>query len=236
MTTQLLTRAKSHWLSKTAGRGRPYGHLGRLTVIVLMLSASSAFAQSRVKLSELGQTKTTMFGVEAQGSSFVYVLDRSASMGDPGGRPMRAAKDELLRSLEALTDVQQFQLIFYNQFQSAFQIKGQEGRLIFGNAASKEAARNFVEKIEPAGATRHVDALVLAVKLAPDAIFVLTDGDSTDDMTDEEVARVIKLNTGGARIYVIQCSPPAQNKTNHLIKLAEQSAGKHVYIDLLKKK
>jgi hypothetical protein len=42
-------------------------------------------------------------------------MDRSASMGDPGGKPIRVAKDELLRSLDSLGDVQQFQIIFYNQ-------------------------------------------------------------------------------------------------------------------------
>ena len=185
------------------------------------------------KLNNLGQTKTTLFGVEAKGASFVYVFDRSGSMDVPDGKPLRAAKEELLHSLDALSDVQQFQIIFYNQSQMAFSPSGAAGHLNFGTDESKQEAKKFVEGVKAGGATRHVDALVLAVKLKPDAIFLLTDGDDNDDITDEEIARVVKLNTGGARIYVVQCSPPDQ-KDNHLIKLAQQTDGKHVYKDITK--
>ncbi|HZZ71423.1 MAG TPA: VWA domain-containing protein [Pirellulales bacterium] len=220
--------------------GRRAGPVLRLTtrfwvalVVVGWLGAPAAAQSALQKLNELGQTKTTLFGVEAKGSSFVYVFDRSGSMDVPDGKPLRAAKDELLRSLDSLTDVQQFQIIFYNQRQSIFTPTGSAGHLLFGKDAMKEEAQKFVEGVKAGGATRHVDALVLAVKMRPDAIFLLTDGDEHDDMTEDEIARVIKLNTAGARIYVIQCSPPDQ-KNNHLIKLAQQTDGKHVYRDITK--
>src|SRR5262245_57564813 len=47
-----------------------------------------------------GYARTKLFGLEAHGTKFVYVFDRSASMGEPGGKPLREAKDELLASLK----------------------------------------------------------------------------------------------------------------------------------------
>ena len=43
-----------------------------------------------------GYARTKMFGLEAQGTKFVYVFDRSGSMGEIGGKPLRDAKAELL--------------------------------------------------------------------------------------------------------------------------------------------
>ena len=230
---QAILSGRFRWPPIANGHGA-----GRIFLVaslaILAFYATRANAGSPLQqLNNLGQTKTTLFGVEAKGSSFVYVFDRSGSMDVPDGKPLRAAKAELLRSLDALSDVQQFQIIFYNQTQTAFRTSRAAGHLNFGTDENKREAQKFVEGVKAAGATRHVDALVLAVKLKPDAIFLLSDGDENDDITDEEIARVVKLNTGGARIYIIQCSP-ADQKDNHLPKLAQQTDGKHVYKDITK--
>ncbi len=216
---------------------QPAGRKFLVTTILLALTtvAHSALAEDVAgKLSKLGQTKTTLFGIEATGSSFLYVFDRSGSMSVPDGKPLKAAKEELLRSLDTLNEVQQFQIIFYNETPSMFAPTRQRGGLIFGRENNRDEAKAFVEGVKASGGTKHVDALIMAVKLKPDAIFLLTDGDDHDDMTDEEIERVVKLNTGGSRIYVIQCSPADQNQGNHLVKLAEQTAGKHVYREITK--
>ena len=62
-----------------------------------------------------GTTSTGVFGVEGEGSKFVYVFDRSGSMQGFQGRPLAAAKRELITSLESLESVHQFQVIFYNE-------------------------------------------------------------------------------------------------------------------------
>ena len=60
-----------------------------------------------------GSESTTMvFGVSGSGSEFVYVFDRSESMNGNSGRPLRAAKAELLKSIKSLTERQRFQIIF----------------------------------------------------------------------------------------------------------------------------
>ena len=62
-----------------------------------------------------GYATTKIFGIEARGTKFVYVFDRSASMSDHGGKPLRAAKAELLASLNNLDEHNQFYIIFYNE-------------------------------------------------------------------------------------------------------------------------
>ena len=57
-----------------------------------------------------GKVTTEVFGIKGTGTRFVYVFDRSASMEDLGGKPLRAAKRQLLESLNSLGENQQFQI------------------------------------------------------------------------------------------------------------------------------
>src|SRR5262245_51423301 len=59
--------------------------------------------------------RSKLFGLEAHGTKFVYVFDRSGSMSEYRGRPLKAAKDELIASLADLDERNQFYVIFYNE-------------------------------------------------------------------------------------------------------------------------
>ena len=63
---------------------------------------------------EGGKARTSLFGVVGEGYKFVYVFDRSGSMGGSGRDSLRAIKAELPESLKNLDTVHQFQIIFYN--------------------------------------------------------------------------------------------------------------------------
>jgi von Willebrand factor type A domain-containing protein len=179
--------------------------------------------------------KATLLGIEGKGSKFVYVFDHSGSMGVPGNKPLDRAKAELLASIGALDEVQQFYIIFYNQDQKVFRIDPSGKRLIFANDQNKKLAKQFVDSIQAEGGTRHADALALALKMHPDVIFLLTDGDPPDDLTKEELARLDRLNGSGTLIDVIQISPPpAAGETNNLEVLAKKTGGQHVYVDFNK--
>jgi hypothetical protein len=52
-----------------------------------------------------------LFGIAATGHKFVYVVDRSGSMGGDGRRALAAAKKELLASLDGLENTQQLPLV-----------------------------------------------------------------------------------------------------------------------------
>lgn len=176
---------------------------------------------------------TSVFGVEAEGRRFAYVFDRSGSMGQPDGRPLQAAKDELLKSLSRLDTVHQFFLIFYNELPRVFNPAVAPGRLVFATDDNKDSARRFVEAVTADGGTKHYDALLVAIRLRPDVIFLLTDGEPKDDLSDEELAYIRRLNDGIAQIYVVQFSS-RQYEANSLVRLAKENRGEHTYLDIRK--
>ncbi len=175
-------------------------------------------------------THTSIFGLEAQGTKFVYVFDRSGSMSDYGGKPLRAAKAELLKSLNELDEHNQFYIIFYNEEPRLFNAAGTSGRLVFATPENKQAANDFVTGIKADGGTNHLSALLAAIRLRPDVIFLLTDGEDKDDLNAEELDRIDRLNGGGASINVIQFgSAPRPNSS--LVQLAKGNRGQSVFVD-----
>jgi len=199
---------------------------------VLLALVVSVNAQIKGTL-DLGSSGTaSIFGIEAEGSKIVYVFDRSGSMEVPDGKPLAVAKAELAKSVQKLGESQQFNIIVYNQAPRLLPI-GQPGRLVFGSDESKEVAAEAIDGIEAAGATNHVDALVMALRTRADVIFLLTDGDQDDDLTPDDMTRIVKLNTAAAVINVVQFSPPPKQGANRLIALAKETGGQHVYVDLI---
>jgi Mg-chelatase subunit ChlD len=175
------------------------------------------------------EVQTGIFGLEARGSRFVYVFDRSASMAEPDGRPLARAKEELLRSLEQLGDVQQFSIIFYNERMQLF-TPGAARRPIFATADTKRAARRFVDSVRAAGGTRHAEPLAAALRLAPDVIFMLTDGDEADDLTAEEHAKLAE-SLGRTRCMIVQFGGDDAVRSPRLARLATQSGGSYTVVD-----
>ena len=175
-------------------------------------------------------TSTEVFGLTGVGTKFVYVFDRSGSMSDYGGRPLRAAKMELARSLDDLNSVHQFQIIFYNEHPQIFQPRGQ-AELIWADEQGKAAARDFIQTIEASGGTQHVDALKLALGMRPDVVFFLTDADQPK-LTYDELKRIRTWNQG-ATIHAIEFGAgPRIGGDNFLMKLARQNGGQHAYVDV----
>jgi hypothetical protein len=169
---------------------------------------------------------TSFFGIEAGGQRFVYVFDRSGSMGEPQNEPLRAAKAELLASLERLDSLQQFFLIFYNEDVRQF-VPGARGKH-FADEVNKSAARRFVDSVQAQGGTSHFEALQRAINLRPDVIFLLTDGEQKDDLSADELARLNRLNGGLSQIHVIQFAG-APYANNSLVQLAGENRGQHTY-------
>jgi hypothetical protein len=199
--------------------------------IVMMASAALA-AEPGSGVSSPGESHTKLFGIEAQGDKFVYVFDRSGSMGEAGGKPLREAKKQLLASLNDLDQRSQFYLIFYNHQPRLVDLGSSHGRLIFATPANKRQAEEAVSTIRAEGGTDHMAALIAALHLQPDVIFLLTDGEQQDDPTADDLKRIDRLNGGGAQINVIQFSETPRPDSS-LIQLAHQNRGQHVFVDIL---
>ena len=112
-----------------------------------------------------GAATTQLFGVRAKGSKIIYVLDRSRSMGVSGGQPLKAAKAELIASLNDLEDAHQFQIISYNEGLRVFNpFLPLAPKPVFGTEQNKEAAVRFIRSVSPAGGTNHGEAIRLALE------------------------------------------------------------------------
>ncbi|MCA9193965.1 MAG: hypothetical protein KDB03_19470 [Planctomycetales bacterium] len=179
------------------------------------------------------KVKTSVFGVEGEGRRFIYVFDRSQSMDGYNGRPLRIAKQELLGSLESLSELHQFQIVFYND--TPYPLGQSDGSLqmLNGNAAGKEAAKRFVQNVTAVGSTQHILALRMALRLNPDVIFFLTDGDrpALSGKALDELR--VSAQRSGATIHSIQFgSGPNQGNGSWIAALAEGTYGKYRYIDI----
>lgn len=173
---------------------------------------------------------TSVFGAEGRGNKFVYVFDRSGSM---DGRPLAAAKQQLIKSLHDLDKLHQFAIIFYNENPQVFSPRGNGPQLVFADEQGKNLAERFVRGIIASGSTQHVDALSMALKMNPDVVFFLTDADQPQ-LFPADLDRIRKLNRG-CSIHAIEFGyGPYDGRRNFLVKLADENDGKHVYVDISK--
>jgi len=180
---------------------------------------------------EGGKARVKLFGLVGEGYKFVYVFDRSGSMGGDGRNSLRAVKAELLESLKTLDTVHQFQIIFYNEHAKLFNPSGQAGSLAFATDQNKQRAARFIDSIQAEGGTDHEEALHLAARLHPDVIFFLTDGDDPK-LTPAQLEK-IRRQAAGTIINAIQFGPgPKPAEASFLEELAHQNGGKYVYIDI----
>jgi hypothetical protein len=176
--------------------------------------------------------QTQVFGVQGRGSRFVYVFDRSGSMSGYEGRPLAAAKRELLESLQSLQGVHQFQIVFYNQDPRLMSFAaGDAPQMVFANDEGQRQAERFVGSIVADGGTDHVKALEVALKMRPDVIFFLTDADEPQ-LSRSDLDRIGRLNYGTVINAIEFGAGPKRGDKNFLQSLAEENAGQHGYVDV----
>jgi len=180
-----------------------------------------------------GQVQTSVFGVQGTGTKFVYVFDRSGSMEGYQGRPLAAAKRELIQSLDHLEAIHQFQVIFYNERPHVLNpLNRKSPPLMYGDERDKKLALKFINGIVASGATHHMVPLRMAINMRPDVIFLLTDA-AEPQLSDEQLAILHKINRSGTIINTIEFgSGPPQGGDNFLKKLALQNGGQYHYQDI----
>jgi hypothetical protein len=171
-----------------------------------------------------------VFGTEGTGNSFVFVFDRSGSMSEHAERPIRAAKTELIQSINSLENLYRFNIIFYNENFLAWR---QNRKMAEATDQNKENAKRFVEGITPVGGTRHLEPLLEAIKHRPDVIFFLTDGDEAHAMSAGQLDKIARDNSHRSQINVIQFGVGTNRESNFLQKLAANNRGQYVYVNVI---
>jgi Ca-activated chloride channel family protein len=170
-----------------------------------------------------------LFGAPAAtGRSFVFVIDRSASMGGSGLGAIQAAAGELKTHLSQLSDQQTFQVVAYNQSSIYFT----EGGLVPASADNQRQLVKFVEDIAAYGQTEHTRGLLAALRLKPEVIFLLTDaGDPVMKPADLRLIR--EVTRGRTSIHCLHFGRgQLDSAENFMQRLATENRGSYTYIDM----
>ena len=170
-----------------------------------------------------GGSGTSFFGVEARGNRIAYLCDISGSM--TGGK-LATLKQQLINSLDGLTEGSQFIIIF---FESRALPLGQQERWIDANRKNKEWAETQIRQVEARGGTNPEPGFVSAMALRPrpDAVFFMSDG-----LFDEAVVgRVAVLQSSGKRVPV-HCIGFGERGSEPLMRrIAEGSGGSYTFVE-----
>lgn len=171
--------------------------------------------------------KMSLFGVSAEGRSFVFVIDRSASMGGGGLGAIAAASKELEQQLATITPEQNIQVIAYNQTAVAVG----DGELFPTDEAKRKHIVRWVADLAAFGQTEHIRGLIMALKLKPEVIFLLTDGGDRRLRGDE--LRIVRDEaTPRTVIHAIHFGRGSPNEGQEFLRrLAGENRGQYVFID-----
>jgi hypothetical protein len=120
----------------------------------------------------------TFFNVKATGSRFAFVVDSSMSM--KAGK-FEAACEELFYAASRLTEEQAFYVVFFDwDAARMFDQENPEPRMVRATPQNLQRLKYWMEGVELELKTNPYDSMEFAMKLMPDAIYVLSDGVFTD--------------------------------------------------------
>jgi hypothetical protein len=158
------------------------------------------------------------FGIEARGGKFVYVVDRSGSM---MGNRFQDTKAELIRSVQALKQTMEFFIIFYDNDHQPMPANG----LIKATGPNKNRYLGWVEAMTCRSGTDPRQAMLLALSLEPDAIWLLSDG-----QFDVQACDVIRVANPGARIPIHTIAFHSAIGQHVLARIAEENRGHYRFV------
>ncbi|HWL10650.1 MAG TPA: vWA domain-containing protein [Planctomicrobium sp.] len=172
-----------------------------------------------------GSGTKDFFGAGTRHPSTVFVVDASSSMNFPYPGPARTrfnrVKFELLKTITAMTENDRFFIIFFGDGPMSMPAR----TLVTGDEASKQFYLNWMAQV-PAQSQQTMprDALIRAIRLKPQAIYFLTDG----QITLPFVTSVTKFNKTGIPIHTIGFASDRGEKL--LREIADQNNGTYTYI------
>lgn len=187
---------------------------------------------------------TDYFGTVAYGFRFVYILDKSTSMN--WGRSGQAnsnsrfdrARYELLRSIDKLAPYQSFYVILFSTTtRRMFDDESPSPVTIPATRENKQRLRQWLEAADVGGGTDPREALVVALSIAPDAIFLLSDGDFNSVSgrrsplfagTPEAEELVQQIHRGYTPIHTFAYEDPESKR--RMETLAQITGGEYKYI------
>lgn len=139
------------------------------------------------------------FPLDQDASTFVFVVDSSKSMNHPYPGPAKTrlgrVKIELWRTIYQMTAKQRFFIVFFNTQSIPMPASGLQP----GGMQSQGELLNWTAAVRADGQTDPQQALLTAMRMRPDVIYFLTDG----EFNYRVVREVTKSNYGGVRIHTL---------------------------------
>jgi Mg-chelatase subunit ChlD len=166
---------------------------------------------------KLGRS-ANFYGIEAEGSKFVFVVDMSGSM---SGKRFRRARTELCQTLEHLAPTQTFFVILFNDLPSLMPSLG----LAAVSPSNLQLVDAWLKQVECQGGTDPLPALLMALAMKPDAVFLLSDG-----KFDRELARAVSQLELRDRIPVHTIGFVSRKGEPMLRAISEISGGTYRYV------
>ncbi|QEF96604.1 hypothetical protein Mal15_06320 [Stieleria maiorica] len=147
-----------------------------------------------------GGARGSFFGIEAVGQDFVYIVDRSGSM---NGVRYRRAIDELTRSIRELREDQRFFVLLFSSSSTPMFNGVQSMDMMQATAENKERLEDWLATIGTGGGTNPNSSLRTALRMNPNAVFMLSDGEFTETKSGK---RGTLLKAGGDALSIAQAS------------------------------
>jgi len=187
-------------------------------------------AELRARMPAGAPTHLSIFGSRpAAGRSFVFLIDRSKSMGGAGHCALDAAGREITSALSRLEPVHRFTVIAYHH-EPAF-LDG--NRLLAADEGNRRRVAPFLSGLAAFGATDHAMGLSTALGMKADVVFWLKNGG--DPRLNGSQTAVIGRDAAERRttIHCVQFGwgePPAAPE--FLQQVAARCDGSYLYVDL----
>jgi hypothetical protein len=172
---------------------------------------------------------TSVFGSgPLTGTRFVFLLDRSRSMGSGGLGVIGRARDELDKALAGLDERHCFQIVAYHQ--NTVMVDRRD--MLPVTRENRRLAADFVDHLAAFGATNHNNALYSGLALMPDVIVLLSDG-GFPTLHDGEIAALLKANHAGATIHCVEFgTSDIAPAGSFMERLALRAGGTYRYVDV----
>lgn len=197
---------------------------------------SASVASAAAKMTSGGKpsmSQASFYGAASSGNCFSFVIDGSGSM---RGGPWEAAKGELLRSLASFSAQQRFHIIFFNRELHILPRPGEREpatAALYATPENLEHARSWLNTLRIDIGAPPVEALDFAIELEPDAIYLLTDGDTKVDV----VKHLKKANRVEDFVFGEQVKVPIHTIAFYSLKgrelltqVAAENKGQFIYV------
>lgn len=167
--------------------------------------------------------------VRGNGKNFVYILDRSDSMGWKGGIPMRRSIADAIASVKSLDPKlgsKKFQLLVYNHDVEVFE---QGNGLIDITEPNKTRMIRFLNSLVATGGTNPEIALEKGIKMRPDVVFFLTDADEELSSQALQSIKALRIQYKVKQICVVEFGKASAPKKRSYRQLAGENNGTYIF-------